>query len=203
MNKILGWCSVFLALPCAAAVGAEIDQPGDFSDYFQHNRYELTLSSGAMFSPIGADQHRRTENYVLNGLQFGWMLTDADGRSGWLRGNVEVSAETIGGAVYNGRGSYLAGGTVWVRYNFVQPNWRVVPYAAAGLGAEATDMDQRLIGETFNFNLDIAVGAKCFLARNWALDVECRYQHISNATIARHDVGINAVGPMLGVSYFF
>jgi len=202
MNKISGWFSVFLALPCAAALGANTDQAGDFSDYFQRGRYELTLSSGALFSPVGADQHRHTLNYVLNGLQLGWMVTDVD-RAGWLRGNVEVAGEAIGAAVYQGRGSYLAGATLWARYNFVQPNWRVVPYLGAGAGAEATDMDPRLIGETFNFNLDIAIGARCFLAQKWALDLECRYQHISNATIGRHDIGINAVGPMLGVSYFF
>jgi opacity protein-like surface antigen len=73
----------------------------------------------------------------------------------------------------------------------------------AGLGAEATDMDRRLIGERFNFNLDVSAGTRYFLAPNWALNAECRYQHISNATIARHDIGINAVGPMLGLSYFF
>ena len=202
MNKISGWIAVFLALPCAGAAAAEIEQANDFSDYFQRGRYELTLSSGAMFSPIGADRNRHTLDYVLNGLQLGWMLTDVD-RSGWLRGNVEVAGEAIGAAVYKGRGSYLAGATLWARYNFVQPNWRVVPYLGLGAGAEATDMDPRLIGQTFNFNLDIAIGARCFLTRSWALDVDCRYQHISNATIGRHDIGINAVGPVLGVSYFF
>jgi len=196
------WFSVLLMVACGTAAGEEADQQTDFSDYFQPDKYEVMLASGVMFSPIGADKGRHTVDYTLTGLQFGWMLTDV-GRPVWWRGNWEVALEAMGGEVYKGRGSYIAGGTAWMRYNFVQPNWRLVPYVQAGAGAEGTDMDQRLIGEKFNFNLDVAAGLRCFVTRNWALDFECRYQHISNAKISNHDIGINAVGPMIGLSYFF
>jgi lipid A 3-O-deacylase len=192
------WISISLGLACASAAAGE----ADFSNCFQHDRYEMTLMSGAMFSPIGADKGRSTENYSLTGLQFGWMLTDAD-TGGWLRGNWEISLEAMGGEVFSGKGTYIVGGTLWFRYNFVQPNWRVVPYLQAGGGAEALDMDRNLIGETFNFNLDVATGARYFVSPNWAVNLECRYQHLSNAKISKHDIGINAVGPMIGISYFF
>lgn len=190
-------------LACAGAFASDSDSQNDFSDYFQRGRHELTLSSGVMFSPVGADAHRKQLDYSLTGLQFGWMLSDADSHTGWLRGNWELSIEAIGAAVYKGRGNYLGGATAWVHYNFVQPNWRVVPYLAMGGGAELTDMDQRLIGEHFNFNLGVAAGVRCFVVPNFSINAECRYQHISNATIGHHDIGINAVGPMLGVSYYF
>ena len=155
-----------------------------------------------MFSPIGADKDRPTENYTLSGLQFAWMLTDVRG-PGFLRGNLELPLEAMGGKVFNGKGSYMVGGTIWIRYNFIQPNWRVVPYLQLGAGAEATDMDEKLVGQTFNFNLDIGVGTRCFVAEKWAVNLECRYQHLSNGRLAKHDLGVNAVGPMIGVSYFF
>jgi lipid A 3-O-deacylase len=202
MRNPVWWFSIILALACSNARSEDAGRQNDFSDYFEHGRYEISLTSGAMFSPIGADKGRHTVNYSLSGLQLGWMLTSPGKQRGW-RGNWELAIEAMGGAVFAGRGSYLAGGTVWARYNFVQPGWRFVPYVEAGAGAEGTDMDQRLIGEKFNFNLNVTAGTKCFVARNWALDFEFRYQHISNATISKHDVGINAVGPMLGVSYFF
>ncbi|HXT13276.1 MAG TPA: acyloxyacyl hydrolase [Candidatus Angelobacter sp.] len=196
------WYAVCFTLTCGIALAGESTPENGISDYFQSGRYDVTLSSGVMFSPIGADRNRPVENYVLNGLQVGRMLSSAHGDR-WFRGNWEASVEAIGGAVFQGRGSYLAGATLWGRYNFVQPDWRVAPYLAAGAGAEATDMDQRLIGEKFNFNLNIGAGMRWFVSRQWAIDLECRYQHISNATIAKHDIGINAVGPMVGVSYFF
>lgn len=203
MRNKPGWnVAIFLTAVFVGTAAAKGGVQGDFSDNFQRNNYELSLSSGIMFSPIGADKGRHTVDYTLSGMQLGWMVTDVND-AGWLRGNVELEFEAMGGTVFQGRGSYIAGGTIWGRYNFIQPNWRLIPYAQAGLGAEGTDMDQRLIGENFNFNLGVGAGVRCFVAKKWALDVEFLYQHISNATIARHDLGINAVGPMLGLSYFF
>ncbi len=105
--------------------------------------------------------------------------------------------------MFDGEGSYIAGGTLWLRYNFVQPNWRVVPYLQGGVGAEGTDMNQDLIGQKFNFNLNIAAGARWFVARDISINAECLYQHISNAKLSSTDIGINAVGPVLSISYFF
>jgi hypothetical protein len=155
-----------------------------------------------MFSPVGADRGRPVLNYALGGAQVGWMFTDLKG-SGWLRGNWEVAGEAIGGTPWQGKGNYLVGGTAWIRYNFVQPRWCVVPYLQGGLGAELTDFDSYLIGERFNFNLNIGVGLRFFVTRNWSVNCECLYQHISNARLSPNDLGINAVGPKVGVSYFF
>jgi hypothetical protein len=187
---------------CTNAMAAGNDSQNDPSDLFQRNKYEVALNSGVMFSPVVATHNRPTLNYTLSELQFGWMATDPKG-PGCLHGNVELAGEVMGGAVFTGVGNYLIAGTLWARYNFVQPQWRLVPYAQAGAGAGATDMDPVLVGEKFNFNLNIGVGARYFVARDWALNLECRYQHISNATIATHDLGVNALGPMIGVSHFF
>ena len=204
MNRKLGWWfSVCITLASASASAEQATPQNDLIDsFFQHGRYEAGVASGAMFSPIGADKGRPILNYTLSGLQFGWMLTDAN-QSYWLPGNLEVLGEAIGGTVFKGRGSYLAGGTLWLRYNFVEPNWRLVPYVQAGAGAEGTDFDQRLVGEKFNFNLNVGVGARYFVRQNLSINVECLYQHLSNAKLSHTDLGVNAVGPMIGLSYFF
>ena len=204
MNRKLGrWFSVFISLACASAIGQEVPQTSASSDLpFQRGRYEAGLSSGVLFSPIGADRGRATVNYTLSGVHLGGMLTDVN-PSCWLPGNVEVLGELIGGTVFNGRGSYLAGATVWIRYNFVEPNWRLVPFVQGGLGAELTDFDQRLIGEKFNFNLNVGAGVRYFVKPNLSIDLECLYQHLSNAKLSSTDIGINAVGPVLGISYYF
>jgi hypothetical protein len=203
MNRKLGWWfSVLTASACARVLGQETVRSGSFDNLFERGKYEINLSSGVMFSPIGADRNRPTLNYTLSGLEFGWMLTDA-GHTGWLAGNLEVTGQIIGGAVFNGPGNYLAGGTAWARYNFVQPHWRVIPYLQGGAGAQAIDMDSTLVGGRFAFNLNIAAGARFMAGKNWSINAECLYQHLSNATLYAHDVGINAVGPVLSVSYFF
>ncbi len=198
----LWWFYLPAALGCSSVLAADADPKNDVREIFQSGRYEVSLMSGLMFSPIGADRNRATEDYTVTGLQVGRMLSDVGG-SGWYRGNWELALEAFGGAVVKGRGSYVAGGTLWARYNFVQPDWQVVPYFQMGGGAGGTDMDRRLIGETFNFNLDAAAGMRWFISEECALNLEFRYQHTSNATIAKHDLGINAVGPLVGISFFF
>ena len=109
----------------------------------------------------------------------------------------------MGGAVFEGKGSYLAGGTLWFRYNFIQANWRVVPYFQGG-GAEAIDIDKHWWAGR-HFNLGVAAGVRSGLAvtPHWTLNLECRYQHLSNGTLAKHDLGERTMGPMAGVSYLF
>jgi lipid A 3-O-deacylase len=170
---------------------------------FAHGRYEAALASGVMFSPFLATANRPTVNYSLNTLQFGYMLSDVRG-DGWWRGNFEVAGEALASAVFAGPGDYIAGGTVWLRYNFVpRTRWGVVPYAQAGAGMIGTDIDPNLVGQAFNFELGLGVGMRYFLDRNWALSLEYRYQHISNANTGPRNIGINANGPLLGVSFFF
>lgn len=170
---------------------------------FAAGRYEATLGSGVMFSPFLATANRPTINYTLTSVQFGYMLGDVRG-DGWWRGNFELAGEGLGSALFEGAGNYIAGGTVWLRYNFVpRTSWGLIPYAQAGAGFVATDIDRALIGQSLNFQLGLAVGVRYLVSRNWSVSLEYRYQHISNANTGPRNVGLNANGPILGVSYFF
>jgi lipid A 3-O-deacylase len=173
-----------------------------FDQLFNSGRFETALNSGVLFSPFGPSRMRPTLDYTLTGVQLGYMLSDVKGR-GLLRGNFEVVGEGFGSSVFNGPGSYIAGGTLLLRYNFVPPNSRLIPYLQGGGGAVATDINREIVGQTFNFNLDACAGLRYFFRRDMCLDLEFRYQHISNANTGGRNLGINAAGPMLGLSYFF
>jgi len=179
------------------------DEDSLFERFFERGRYEAGFTGGALFSPFVANRNRPTIDYTVTGLQLGYMLGDVK-RKGWWRGNLELAAEGFGNAVFEGPGGYIAGATLWLRYNFV-PRWSpgLVPYVEAGAGVVSTDIDHHIVGQPFNFNLDLGVGMRYFIARDWALDLECRYQHISNANLGRKNLGINSIGPVLGISYFF
>ena len=135
-------------------------------------------------------------------MQCGYILSDVKGRS-WYRGNFEIVGEGFGAAIWEGSGSYIAGMTVWGRYNFVPLKSRFVPFVEFGLGLTSTDIDRDIVGQPFNFNIDVGVGTRYFVAEKWALTLEYRYQHISNANTGQHNLGINANGPMLGVTHLF
>jgi hypothetical protein len=169
---------------------------------FSRGGFEGALTSGVLFSPFIATGGRPTINYTITEVQVGYMLGDV-GAKGFLRGNFELLGEGFASAIFDGPGSFIAGVTFWGRYNFVQPGWRWVPYAQAGMGLTSTDIPHEIVGQPFNFNLELGIGTRYFLSPKWAMQLEFRYQHISNANSGEHNIGINSCGPILGVSYFF
>jgi lipid A 3-O-deacylase len=170
---------------------------------FAHGRYEAAFNSGVLFSPFLATHGRPTLDYTITSLQLGYMLGDVKGH-GWWRGNFELAGEAFASDIFRGPGSYIAGGTLWLRYNFVpQKSPKLVPFVQGGAGMVSTDIDHRIDGQPFNFNLDVGLGVRYLAGQHWALSLECRYQHISNANMGHNNLGINAIGPILGVSYFF
>jgi lipid A 3-O-deacylase len=171
-------------------------------DVFQKGTWEFGAGGAVFFSPFSATKNRPTHDYALAVFDAGYMLTDVK-EWGWARGNFEFVGELFGGGVFVGRGNYVAGMTLWGRYNFVQPGWKFVPYGQIGAGLGFTDIDQRVIGQVFQFNLDVAFGTRYFIKPNLALNAEYRYQHLSNANTGPKNIGINAQGAFLGVSWFY
>lgn len=163
---------------------------------------EGTVGGGLLFSPFLATYNRPTLNYQLTEVQLGDILTSVHGSSFW-RGNVELVGSLFDGWIVDGRGTYLAGGTCWLRYNFLPRSTHFAPFVEAGAGLTSTDLDGRIEGQAFNFNLNLGIGARYFVTPNWSVNLEYRYQHISNANMSSRNLGVNADGPMLSISHFF
>src|SRR5438445_492618 len=140
---------------------------------FESGRYEASLNSGVLFSPFVATHGRPTLNYTISELQLGYMLSDVT-RTDWLRGNLELAGAALGSSIFDGPGSYIAGATVWMRYNFVPPRSALIPYIQAGGGFVFTDTARGIVGERFNFNLGLALGARYVLASHWSVNLEYR-----------------------------
>jgi opacity protein-like surface antigen len=193
-------------LNLAAGESARADDPAlpqaSIESRFDAGAWEGTVNEGILFSPFLATHNRPTLDYELTEVQLGYMLTPVRGTCFW-RGNVEVVGSVLDGWIVDGRGTYVAGATAWLRYNFVPVAPRLVPFLQAGAGVTSTDLDRRLEGEDFNFNLNLGAGLRYFVTPKWSVNLEYRYQHISNANLSNRNVGVNADGPMVSVSYYF
>jgi opacity protein-like surface antigen len=198
------WILGFLNLRTTGNLRAgELTVPDvSLENYFKPRAWEGTAGAGVLFSPFIAAQNRPTLDYEVTEIQLGYMLTRVRGASFW-RGNVEALASVFGGGIVAGRGNYVAGATAWLRYNFVPRAGHLVPFAQAGAGVTTTDLDRRIEGENFNFNLNLGVGARYFVSPRWSVNLEYRYQHISNDDLSSRNLGVNAHGPMVSVSHFF
>jgi hypothetical protein len=175
---------------------------------YTEDRISFQFVTGALFSDTGIGPSIPDFNYQQNNFRIGWMLnTPSDSTPAWLRGNVEAILELSASAVMSGYGSYAVGPTALVRYNFVQPDWKVVPYIQGGAGIVLTDAyeeeNQKAIGQFVEFTPQASAGARILVTDNISVDVEAMFHHISNASMASRNHGVNALGGFVGMTYFF
>src|SRR5580698_723786 len=95
-------------------------------DNFATGWHEVQLGSGVYFSNIYSAPNRPKIDYAVGFAQAGYMITQP-GEDTWYRGSLEVAPEIFGAGIYHGPGNYITGATLWFRYNFVQPGWKLVP----------------------------------------------------------------------------
>ncbi len=212
MKKIVNKC--LLAFGSMAVLGtfkasAQLESTNSFAvenlsleDRFHGGQHEASLDAGVLFSPFIAVKNRPTVNYAFGAGQLGFMLNDVAGE-GIFRGNFELTPEVFGAGIFGSTGTYITGGTLWFRYNFVPHQSRVVPYFQVGGGWTFMDINHRYDGENYNFNVGGTAGLRYFVMPQVALNLEYRFQHISNANLWQHNLGLNSEGPVLGVSWFF
>jgi len=193
---------------------SKASDPDDLATHiFVEDRITLEFMTGAMFSPSGIGPVVPVYNYQQNNVRLGWMLDSPDswgpqaGLNDPLRGNFEAILEATGSYVWHSFGTYMVGVTGLVRYNFVQPNWIVVPYIQGGAGIIYTNArnwsNQDAIGGNWEFTPQFAGGLRFLLDKNWTFNIEGSFQHISNANTSARNEGVNAYGGFVGFTYVF
>ncbi len=174
---------------------------------FAQGNMSLQLVSGALFSLTGLPEDSPVFNYAQTNLRLGWMLYTPRPQEGLLRGNWEALIEISNSIIFKGSGNYIGGVTGLLRYNFVQPDWKVIPYIHGGVGIVYNDAykdeTQQAIGQAIEFTPQCSLGFHYLITRKWALDAEGMFHHISNAGMSKRNRSINAVGGFLGLTYFF
>ncbi len=140
-------------------------------------------------------------------LSLHWQL-DNVGNNGWLRGNTEWIVGGYFTPVLEGAENRFSGMLFGPRYNFVQPNWKFVPYIESRVGFAFTDSGtvSGAQGQDFCFTFVTATGVRYLIDDNWSISLAAMYQHISNGGLSepqRPNNGLDSIGPQLGVLYKF
>ncbi len=135
------------------------------------------------------------------------MLSTPKQEESWRRGNYEAIFEFTNSWIYKGFGSYMAGITALIRYNFLQHGWKVIPYFQAGAGVVYNtaykDRSQNTIGQAIEFTPQGSAGIRYLMEKNWSFDAEIIFHHLSNAGMDERNRGINALGGFIGFTHFF
>jgi len=208
---IFGCCMHFAVSPAMAGTVASknpVAAAVEPFDPFAKGRMEFELLGGALFSLDTNDSATRPDTaYGFGSARLGWMLNDPSG-SGLFRGNWEFLVGGYGAGIFDGPGDVIAGGALGIRYNFVQPSAKVVPFIQIGGGGAYSDMAdddlvQRLVGEEWSWELEGSVGLRFMMSERCSLIIAAQYQHLSNAGRNERNRGLNALGGVIGVSWFY
>jgi hypothetical protein len=187
---VVAACGVLLicfASPAYAQQGPDVD--GN----------ELQIWTGGGHGTNGRTQHTSLWNL---GFRYGWVLTEPHG-PGFLRGRFEYAVDavpayiivqptnTVYGAAFN------PVGLIWN----LDTHGRIVPYVELGGGVLFTSAQVPSGTSRINFTTDGAVGLHFPRKRaTWSADL--RFMHISNASIAQLNPGINTLQLRVGVGWF-
>jgi hypothetical protein len=200
------WSWVFGIVICWVTPCRAADSGLTLQQRFDKGTTEVQVLSGAFFSIDAGNSTKPTTNFAFESVRCGIMLGGAGG-AGFFRGNAEFLMEAVGGQVFAGPGSGFIGLDLMIRYNFVQPRARVIPYCQVGAGGAYNDIastqTQSLVGSEYEFSLQAGLGIRFLLADRVSLMIEQNGFHLSNAGLAERNHGLNTLGGLLGVSVSF
>jgi hypothetical protein len=187
---------------CSYTLAGNQGQPvfGAIEEFNPH-RFELALETGYLFGAINPPTDYQIGAVFLTG-RVRWGVI----RSGWLRGYNQFYVSGMAEPIFKGIENHYFGFNLGMRYNFVQPGSRVVPYVSGGVGAGGIDSHPEVPGgqgQDFTFNILSAAGISFIVNDHWKIDVGALYQHLSNGGQTDPNPSLNLFGPQLGVNYSF
>jgi opacity protein-like surface antigen len=165
-------------------------------------QFEIALESayllGAFNNPnsyeIGAE-------FLTARVRWGAVQSDS-----WLRGYNQFYVSAMAEPIFRGIENHYFGLNFGLRYNFVRPGSRFVPYFSGGLGLGWIDSRPEIRGaqaHDFTFNILTAAGISFKMTEHWKLNAGILYQHLSNGGQTDHNPSLNLLGPQVGLSYSF
>jgi hypothetical protein len=192
-------------------------KPADFNrDIYYRNKLEFALDVGWLplnipfpFDVLEGDPYdlyplRYTLVPVLASLR--WQVDDVG--SPWiLRGNWDVTFTASFTAIPKGAETHYFSYDMGLRRNFVQRNWRVVPYVDIRAGLGLIDAKGPLgvyyaQGQNYTFTMNMGAGARYNFNPRYAISAGLNWMHISNNNLSApqySNYGINVYGPMFGL----
>jgi hypothetical protein len=194
-------CAIVLA--CSQAFGGTEQQRVEaVTSELNPRRFEFALESGYLFGVINPPQDYQVGAEFLT-ARIRWGVVQGDS---WLRGYNQFYVSAIAEPIFQGIENHYFGFNLGMRYNFVRPGSRFVPYVSGGVGAGWIDSHPEIPGgqgQDFTFNILSAAGISYLIDDHWKISVGVLYEHLSNADQTDPNPSLNLFGPQVGVSYSF
>ena len=173
--------------------------------------WTVELGSGALWSNVRSGSPNQAYTIVPISLTASLKIDDdslGDVAWGIFRGHTEFFFRGDYDQIMKGPESHYEGLIVGPRYNFVQPGWKLIPYAEGGVGFVFADSQPQAggLGQDFNFTFIAGAGVKYQIDCDWFVRLGVEYQHVSNAGLSEPNNPnhpIDGLGPKLSFGYTF
>jgi lipid A 3-O-deacylase len=201
MSRASTACALLFA--CSQAFGG-IAASGVESakEEFNPERFEVALESGYLFGFINPPRsYQIGAEFLTARVRWGVVRSDV-----WLRGYNQFYISAIAEPIFRGIENHYFGLNFGMRYNFVRPGSRLVPYISGGLGLGWIDSHAEIPGgqgQDFTFNILTAAGISYKMNDHWKLNAGILYQHLSNGGQTDPNPSLNLLGPQVGLDYSF
>ena len=200
MLRALSACAL-LAVCSQAFGGVEQSRVATITEELDPQRFEFARESGYLFGAINppADYQILAE-FLTARIRWGVI------QHGWLRGYNQFYFSGVAEPILRGIENHYFGFNLGMRYNFVRPGSRLVPYISGGVGAGGIDSHPEIPGgqgQDFTFNILSAAGISYSVNDHWKINVGALYEHLSNAGQTDPNPSLNLFGPQVGATYSF
>ena len=203
MKALSAFAAFALILSCTRAFGGvEQSRIDSATEEFNPRPFEVALETGYLFGAINPPTDYQIGAAFLTGrVRWGVVRSDS-----WLRGYHQFYVSAIAEPIFKGIENHYFGFNLGMRYNFVQPGCRFVPYISGGVGAGWIDSHPEIPGgqgQDFTFNILSAAGISYIVNDHWKIDVGALYQHLSNGGQTDPNPSLNLFGPQVGLTCSF
>ena len=203
MKRLRALAACALILNCMRAFGGvEQSRVATATEEWNPQRFELAIESGFLFGAINPPANYEIgAEFLTARIRWGVVRSDS-----WLRGYHQFYMSAELEPIFRGIENHYFGFNLGMRYNFVQPGSRLVPYISGGVGAGWIDSHPEVPGgqgQDFTFNILSAAGISYNVNDHWKIDVGALYQHLSNGGQTDPNPSLNLFGPQVGATYSF
>ena len=165
-------------------------------------QFEIALESAYLLGVFNnPNSYEIGAEFLTARVRWGAVQSDS-----WLRGYNQFYVSAMAEPIFRGVENHYFGLNFGVRYNFVRPGSRLVPYFSGGLGLGWIDSHPEIRGaqgQDFTCNILTAAGISYKMTEHWKLDAGILYQHLSNGGQTDPNPSLNLLGPQVGLDYSF
>lgn len=127
-------------------------------------------------------------------------------REGFFRGYNQFYFSGVAEPILRGPENFYYGISIGLRYNFLLPGSRFVPYVSGGVGLGWIDSHANVNGaqgQDFTFNVVSAAGVSYRINDRWRASLGLVFEHLSNGGQTDPNPSLNLLGPQIGLTYSY